>query len=71
VGFGTEVLFIVVLGVLLLGPQKVAAILGHIARAKAQLERASGDFKAQLSAELEPTSRNETATSHPKTAGEQ
>ena len=70
-GFGTEVLFIVVLGVLLLGPQKVAAILGHIARAKAQLERASGNFKAQLSAELEPTFRSETATSHPETIGKQ
>lgn len=70
-GFGTEVLFIVVLGVLLLGPRRMAAVMGRIADAKAQLERTARNFKDQLDAELDPTIGSEPVTSYPKTAGEQ
>jgi Sec-independent protein translocase protein TatA len=53
VGFGTEILFMLVLGLLLLGPKRLPAILGHVARAKAQFEKATHSFKSQLEAELE------------------
>jgi Sec-independent protein translocase protein TatA len=48
VGFGTELLAIVVLGMLLLGPKRMGAILGHIARAKAQMEHATQHWTAQV-----------------------
>jgi hypothetical protein len=40
VGFGTEILFMLLLGLLVLGPKRLHAMLGHVARAKAQLENA-------------------------------
>jgi Sec-independent protein translocase protein TatA len=55
VGLGTEVLFILLLGMLVLGPKQLHTLLGHVARAKAQLEEASRGFKSQLAAELDPT----------------
>ena len=70
-GFGTELLAIVVLGMLLLGPKRMAAIFGHIARAKAQLEHATGNLNAQLNAEVGPTSGSGSDTSHPTALGEQ
>jgi Sec-independent protein translocase protein TatA len=42
-----------VLGLLLLGPKRLPAILGHVARAKTQFEKATRTFKSQLQAELE------------------
>jgi Sec-independent protein translocase protein TatA len=71
VGFGAEFLFICVLGVLLLGPKRMATLVGHLARTKAQLEHATRNFKAQLDAELEPKFGSETAASYPETAEEQ
>jgi len=53
VGFGTEILFIIALGGLLLGPKRLHAVLGNVARAKAQFEKASRNLKSQLEAELE------------------
>jgi Sec-independent protein translocase protein TatA len=53
VGFGTEILFIIALGGLLLGPKRLHAVLGNVARAKAQFEEASRNLKSQLEAELE------------------
>ena len=70
-GFGTEFLFICMLGVLFLGPKRMATFFGHLARTKAQLEHATRNFKAQLDAELEPTFGSDTAASYPKTAEEQ
>lgn len=64
-GFGTEVLSIFVLGMLLLGPKRMAAVVGHLARAKAQMEHATQNLKAQLDAEVGPT------TSYPKAVVEQ
>ena len=52
-GFGTEILFILLLGLLVLGPKQMKALLGHAARAKAQIEVASRSFKSQLAAELD------------------
>jgi Sec-independent protein translocase protein TatA len=52
VGFGAEILFMIVLGFLFLGPKRLPTILGHVARAKAQFERATRSLKSQLEAEL-------------------
>jgi Sec-independent protein translocase protein TatA len=57
VGFGTEILFMIMLGFLLLGPKRLPTILGHVARVKAQLEKASRSLKSQLEAELETEGR--------------
>jgi Sec-independent protein translocase protein TatA len=53
VGFGSELLFLLVLGLLLLGPRRLPTIQGHVARAKAQFEGATRSFRSQLQAELE------------------
>ena len=53
-GFGTEFLFILMLGLVVLGPKRLHAMLGHVARAKAELENATRGLKSQLGAELDP-----------------
>jgi Sec-independent protein translocase protein TatA len=53
VGFGIEIIFVLMLGLLILGPQRLHTMLGHMAQAKAEFERASRGFKSQLAAELE------------------
>jgi Sec-independent protein translocase protein TatA len=53
VGFGTEILFILLLGLLVLGPKQLHTLLGHVARAKARFEEASRGFQSQLAAELD------------------
>jgi Sec-independent protein translocase protein TatA len=55
VGLGTEILFILILGLLVLGPKQLHTLLGHVVRAKAQFEEASRGFRSQLAAELEAT----------------
>ena len=62
-GFGTEILFVLMLGLLLLGPKQLHTLLGHVARAKAQFEQASRGFKSQLAAELEATHLEEKTDS--------
>ena len=70
-GLGTEILFILVLGLLILGPRRLHTLIGHVARAKAQFEEASRGFKSQLGAELEATHQEgETDASH-ELAGDQ
>jgi Sec-independent protein translocase protein TatA len=65
VGFGTEVLFMLMLGLLVLGPKRLHTLLGHVARARAQFEDASRGFKSQLAAELDIAPRdNQTDCSH-------
>jgi Sec-independent protein translocase protein TatA len=65
VGLGTEILFILMLGLLVLGPKHLHALLGHLARAKAQFEEASRGFKSQLAAELDAVHQDrETKASH-------
>ncbi len=64
-GFGTEILFLLMLGLLVLGPKRLHTMLGHIARAKARFEDASRGFKSQLAAELDAPPRYcETDCSH-------
>ena len=64
-GFGTEILFILMLGFLVLGPKQLHTLLGHVARAKAQFEEARRGLKSQLAAELEVTHQEgKTDASH-------
>jgi Sec-independent protein translocase protein TatA len=55
-GFGTEILLIVLLGFVVLGPRRMHAMLGHVARAKAELENAARGIKSQLATELNAAS---------------
>ena len=52
-GFGAELLIFVMLGFLVLGPKRMHVMLGHVARAKAEFDKASRSLKSQLTAELE------------------
>jgi hypothetical protein len=52
VGFGTELVLMLLLGFLLLGPRQMHALLGHAARAKALLDEAKRTLKTQLTTEL-------------------
>ena len=63
-GFGAEILFVLMLGLLLLGPKQLHTLLGHVARAKAQFEQASRGFKSQLAAELDARHPEEKTDSH-------
>jgi Sec-independent protein translocase protein TatA len=47
VAFGTEILFMLMLGLVVLGPKRLQAMLGHVVRAKAELENATR-IKSQL-----------------------
>jgi Sec-independent protein translocase protein TatA len=53
VGLGTEILFVLLLGLLVLGPKRLHTMLGHLARAKTELENATRGLKSQLPAELD------------------
>ncbi len=52
-GFGMEILFVLMLGLLILGPKRLHTILAHAARAKAELENATRGLRSQLAAELD------------------
>ena len=52
-GFGMEILFALMLGLLILGPKQLHTMLAHVARAKAQLENATRGLNAQLGPELD------------------
>jgi Sec-independent protein translocase protein TatA len=69
--FGTEVLFMLMLVFLFVGPKRLPTILGQIARAKAQLENATRNLKSELEVEFEPQRHDEHIAANPKTAGEQ
>jgi Sec-independent protein translocase protein TatA len=59
VGLGIDIVFILMLGLLVLGPKQMHTLLGHVARAKAQFEEASRGFKSQLTAELDTVQQDE------------
>ena len=58
-GFGVELLFMLMLGLILLGPKRLHTMLGHLARAKAEFDQASRGIKSQLMAELEEDRRDQ------------
>ena len=70
-GFGAEVLFILMIGLLVLGPKQLHTLLGHVARFKAQFEQASRGFKSQLAAELDTTHQEEATDASRELVGEQ
>jgi hypothetical protein len=49
-GFGTELLLFCGLGYVVLGPQRMHAIVQKIARAKAEFEQMHQEIKSQLAA---------------------
>ena len=51
-GFGTEILFFVMLGLVVLGPNRMHSMIGFVGRAKAEFDKASREIKSQVSAEL-------------------
>jgi len=52
-GLGTELPLLVTLGFLLLGPKRMQQVLGHIAKAKADIAKSSRDIKSRLAIELD------------------
>ena len=70
-GFGTELLFVFVLGFLLLGPKKLPAILDRIAPAKAQLKQATYAFTTEFDPALEPQSQQPETNVQARTRGQQ
>jgi Sec-independent protein translocase protein TatA len=70
VGLGTEILFILTLGLLVLGPKQLHTLLGHAARAKARFEEASRGFKSQLAAELDAVHQDGEADASHELAGD-
>ncbi len=65
-GFGTEILFILMLGLLVLGPKQLHALLGRVARVKAQFDEVSRSFKSQLEEELNAAPKGGTTDASPK-----
>jgi hypothetical protein len=53
VSFDTELLFRVALGLVVLSPSPLHIVLAHVARAKAEFDKASRGIKFQLAAQLE------------------
>jgi len=56
VGLGTELLLVLLLGFLILGPKQMHALLGRVAHAKAEFDKATRSFKSHLTAEPETPS---------------
>jgi Sec-independent protein translocase protein TatA len=46
--FGTELPLLLALGFVVLGPKRMQTMLGHVARAKTELHKASRGIKSQL-----------------------
>jgi Sec-independent protein translocase protein TatA len=61
VGFGTELLFLLILGlVVVLGPKRMHSTLGYLGRAKAEFDKARREIKSQVFAELPPAAQDGT-----------
>ncbi|HWS95924.1 MAG TPA: twin-arginine translocase TatA/TatE family subunit [Candidatus Methylomirabilis sp.] len=60
-GFGGELIFFVALGYVVLGPQRMHAILQKMARAKREFDKVRGEFDSQLSRAM-PSETNEPET---------
>ena len=57
-GFTTEILFILVLGWLVLGPKQLQMLLRYVARTRTEFEEASSGFRSLLSGELAAAPRD-------------
>jgi Sec-independent protein translocase protein TatA len=56
VGLGTELLLVLLLGFLILGPKQMHALLGRVAHVKAEFDKATRSFKSHLTAKPETPS---------------
>ena len=70
-GLGTEILFVLMLGLVVLGPKQLHTLLGRVARAKAQFEEASRGFKSQLGAEFKAAHHEGKTETSGELAGDQ
>ena len=70
-GFGTEILFVLLLGLLVLGPKQLHTLLRHVVRAKAQFEDASRSFKSQLAEEFDAAHHEGRTKASHEWAGDQ
>ena len=52
-GFGTEVLLLVVVGFLVLGPKRMQEVVRQVASVKAKLSQTSREIQSQFAAEIE------------------
>ena len=59
-GFGTELLFLLILGLVVLGPKRMHSTLGYLGRAKAEFDQARREIKSQVFAELPPAAQDGT-----------
>ena len=66
---GTEILVILILGLLVLGPKHLHTLLGRAARAKARFEEASRGLKAQLAMELDAAHQDGETEASQETEG--
>ncbi len=58
-GFGTEMLFLVALGLVVLGPKRLHTLLENVARMKAEFDKVNRGIKSQVTAELERAAGHE------------
>jgi Sec-independent protein translocase protein TatA len=56
VSLGTELLLVLLLGFLILGPKQMHALLGRVAHVKAEFDKATRSFKTHLTAKSETPS---------------
>ena len=52
-GFGSEVLLFSALGFVVLGPKRMTVILQHVARVKAEFDKARRDITSQLTSAVD------------------
>jgi Sec-independent protein translocase protein TatA len=63
--FGTDLLFVILLGFLVLGPKQMHAMLRHVARAKTEFDKATRSFKSQITAGLEAAPKSSASEPPP------
>jgi Sec-independent protein translocase protein TatA len=71
VGLGTGILFVLMLGLLVLGPKQLHTLLRRVARAKAQFDEASRSFKSQLAAEFDAAHQGDKTEASHELVGDQ
>ncbi|MCU1296966.1 MAG: hypothetical protein JWO91_1244 [Acidobacteriaceae bacterium] len=70
-GFGMELLFILMLALVVLGPKRLQAMLGPVARAKAELDAATCGIRSQFGADLDAMPREGKTDASHELAGDQ
>jgi Sec-independent protein translocase protein TatA len=58
VGLGTELLLVLLLGFLILGPAQMHALMRRLAQAKTKFDKATRTFKSKLKLEPETPARD-------------